>query len=516
LAVAVRSQERPPFWRDVTVLKWLAQIVVLALVLLFFKILGGEASKNFARSDISFGFDWLGNPPGFSIREGIDLQPDSGIRALAVGGLNTLRVAFSGIIAATILGTVIGVARLSKNFIVNKLASFYIETIRNVPLLLQIFFWQVLLISQPGLTEGSVGSKIISISNKGVASIWVFPSTGFWPWLMIFAGGVYLSRRIARQRRTFQEETGESGRPGLFGFLTLLGVAIVGWFIHPLLSFLSILWDGIGDAIGAIPSATISLLIAGAAIAAAAIWIKRFLDSKRTPAGLGKLTDDDIFRMIFAGVSALIIVWIAFKVGGAVVSKPDGTDASVAAVLRDSFSNIFYWFGDKFTGEAGSPLAVSKPAVEIRGTGGFVQYANTGILATVPFFSVWVAVTLYTASFIAEIIRGGILAVAKGQTEASQALGLRRGQYLRLIILPQAFRIILPPLGNQYLNLAKNTSLGTAVAFGEIVAVGSTLMNQTGQSLPIVLVWMAFYLTLSLSLSGVVNYYNRRMALVER
>ncbi|GBE25236.1 putative glutamine ABC transporter permease protein GlnM [bacterium BMS3Bbin02] len=497
-------------------LKWLAQVGVLALVLLFFRILGGEAAKNFARSDISFGFDWLGDPPGFSIREGIDLQPNSGIRALAVGGLNTLRVAFSGIIAATILGTIIGVARLSKNFIVNKLAGFYIETIRNVPLLLQMFFWQVLLMAQSSLTEGDVGSRIFSVSNKGVASIWVFPSTGFWPWFLIFLGGVYLSRKVARKRRTYQEDTGENGHPGLFGILTLLGIALVGWLVHPLLGFLSILWDGIGDLIGAIPAATVSLLIAGAAIVAAVVWIKRFLDSKRTPAGLGKLTDDDIFRMIFAGVSALFVVWIAFKVGGAVIAKPDGTDASVAAVLRDSFANIFYWFGDKFTGEAGSPLSVSKPAIELRGTGGFVQYADTGILATVPFFSVWIAVTLYTASFIAEIIRGGILAVAKGQTEASQALGLRRGQYLRLVILPQAFRIILPPLGNQYLNLAKNTSLGTAVAFGEIVAVGATLINQTGQSLPIVIVWMAFYLILSLSLSGVVNYYNRRMALVER
>ncbi len=516
MAVVVRSQERPPFWRDATVLKWLAQIAVLVMVLLFFKILGGEASKNFARSDISFGFGWLGDPPGFSIREGIDLQPNSGIRALAVGGLNTLRVAFSGIVAATLLGTVIGVARLSKNFIVSKLASFYIETIRNVPLLLQMFFWQVLLQSRSSLTEESVGTKLFDVSNKGIASTWVFPSTGFWPWLLIMIGGFYLARKVARTRRKYQEDTGEDGHPGLFGLLTILGVAIVGWFVHPLLSFLSILWDGIGNLIGAVPAATVSLLIAGLAVAGAAIWIKRFLDTKRTPAGLGKLTDDDIFRMIFAGVSALVIVWIAFKVGGAIINKPDGTDASVAAVLRDGLANIFYWFGDKFTGEAGSPLAISRPVVEVRGTGGFIQYGTTGILATVAFASVWIAVTLYTAAFIAEIIRGGILAVAKGQTEASQALGLRRSQYLRLIVLPQAFRIILPPLGNQYLNLAKNTSLGTALAFGEIVAVGSTLMNQTGQSLPIVLVWMAFYLTLSLSLSGVVNYYNRRMALVER
>ena len=516
MAVTVRTQERPPFWRDATVLKWLAQLGVLALVLLFFRILGNEASENFRRSNISFGFDWLGSPPGFAVREGFDLQPDSGLRIMAVGALNTLRVAFSGIIAATILGTVIGIARLSSNFIVSKLAGLYVETIRNIPLLLQIFFWQALLISRPGLTEDTIGTKLFSVSNKGIASTWVFPSTGFWPWLMIVAFGIYLARKVAKKRRARQDATGEAGHSGLFAFLTVLGVAIVGWFAHPILGFLSGLWDGIGDAIGGIPSGLVSAGLAALAVAAAAWWIKRFLDSKRTPAGLGKFTDDDIFRIIFAGFSAVVAVWIAFKLGSTDLTKPSGEVANVAEILRDGIANLFHWFADKFTGNSGAPLVVQQPVVELRGTGGFVQYGTTGILATVAFFSVWVAVTLYTASFIAEIVRGGILAVAKGQTEASQALGFKRGQYLRLIILPQAFRIILPPLGNQYLNLAKNTSLGTAVSFAEIVAVGSTLMNQTGQSLPIVLVWMIFYLTLSLSLSAVVNWYNRRMALVER
>jgi general L-amino acid transport system permease protein len=132
------------------------------------------------------------------------------------------------------------------------------------------------------------------------------------------------------------------------------------------------------------------------------------------------------------------------------------------------------------------------------------------------FFGVWVGVTLYTASFIAEIVRGGILAVAKGQSEAGLALGLKRGQLLRMIILPQAFRIILPPIGNQYLNLGKNTSLGIAVGYAEVTAVGQTLFNQTGATVQVVLIWMGFYLTVSLTLSAIVNWYNRRVALVER
>ena len=163
----------------------------------------------------------------------------------------------------------------------------------------------------------------------------------------------------------------------------------------------------------------------------------------------------------------------------------------------------------------GAPLDPQKAAVVVRGAG-FFNYGTTGQVMSIPFFAVWFGVTLYTASFIAEIVRGGVLAVPRGQTEASQAVGFTRSQLLRLIILPQAFRIIMPPMGNQYLNLFKNTSLGIAVGFADIVGVGLTILNQTGQSLPVVLIWMGFFLTGSLLISAVVNYYNRRMMLVER
>jgi general L-amino acid transport system permease protein len=157
-----------------------------------------------------------------------------------------------------------------------------------------------------------------------------------------------------------------------------------------------------------------------------------------------------------------------------------------------------------------------RPEVILRGGAEIPQYGESGMIVSIPFFAIWTGVTLYTAAFIAEIVRGGILAVPRGQTEAAMAMGLKRSQYLRQIILPQAFRIILPPLGNQYLNLAKNTSLGLAVAYADIVAVGFTIINQTGQSLPVVIVWMAFFLIMSLTLSAIVNYYNRKLQLVER
>ena len=135
---------------------------------------------------------------------------------------------------------------------------------------------------------------------------------------------------------------------------------------------------------------------------------------------------------------------------------------------------------------------------------------------TIGFAAVFFGVVFYTSAFIGEIVRGGILAVPKGQTEAASAVGLSRAQSLRHIILPQAIRIILPPMGNQYLNLTKNTSLAIAVGYSDIVQVGQTVYNQTGKTLPVVAVWMLFYLATSLTISVVVNYYNVRMKLVER
>ncbi|MCP4304822.1 MAG: ABC transporter permease subunit [bacterium] len=311
------------------------------------------------------------------------------------------------------------------------------------------------------------------------------------------------------------EETGKEAYSLTYAFGTVALFGLVGWFIHPILGFLSGVWDAIGDFIGGLPSSTVSVVIAAAGLLGAAWWIRQFFESRRTPAGFGKMTDDDIFRIVFAGLVGLGVALVGFALGGASIETPGGDVLTVAELIRNGFSNGFHWFADKFTGDSGGPISFSQANVEVRGAG-FTQFGTDGIIITPPFFAVWVGVTLYTAAFIAEIVRGGILAVSKGQTEAAQAVGLKRSQYLRLIILPQAFRIILPPMGNQYLNLAKNTSLGLAVAFADIVAVGFTAINQTGQSLPVVLVWMAFFVTMSLIISGIVNYYNRKLKLVER
>ena len=526
MTVEVRQHQKTPLWRNATVLKWTSQIVVLLGVVFLFIALGARAFENFEQSDITFGWDWLSTPTGVQIREGIDTLPDSGARAITVGIVNTLRVAISGIVVATLLGTIIGIARLSSNWIVSKLATVYIESIRNVPLLVQIFFWSALAVGLPSLLAEDVGTYWFKTSNKGFAFAWIFPDGGFWPWMVFVIVGILVGRNLLKRRRRHQEETGQLGHGGRYMTAAIVVFAVIGWFAWPVLSFLEPVLEGIETFVGNFPPIIVPIVTAVAAIGASAWWIRSFFESRRTPAGFGKMTDDDWFRVIFAGLAGIVIAVVAFVIGGVSLKTVAGEVLTVAELTIVALSNAFGWLGAKFNSadantviegiRSGGPLVFERPEVILAGGAEIPQYGSTGMVITVPFFAIWTGVTLYTASFIAEIVRGGILAVPKGQTEAAMALGLKRSQYLRQIILPQAFRIILPPLGNQYLNLAKNTSLGIAVAFADIVAVGVTIINQTGQSLPVVLVWMAFFLTVSLSLSAVVNYYNRRMQLVER
>ncbi|TFH42435.1 MAG: hypothetical protein E4H01_13480, partial [Lysobacterales bacterium] len=206
MTVQVREQQKTPLWRNAAVLKWAVQLFVLLLVIFFFALLGRRAAENFNSRGTTFDWDWLTDPSDFLIREGIDLDPDSGIRALTVGAINTLRVAISGIIAATLIGTMIGVARLSGNWIVSKLAAFYIETIRNVPLLVQIFFWQAVIFTLPSLVEADIGEYWFKASNKGFGFAWFSWNGGFLPWVAFLIGGVFAGRYVSRWRRRIQED----------------------------------------------------------------------------------------------------------------------------------------------------------------------------------------------------------------------------------------------------------------------------------------------------------------------
>lgn len=496
---------RPPLWRDATVLKWVSQVIVLALVIAALLFLARQAGDNLEARSIPTGFDFIEDPPGIQLSEGIDTRPATGGRALWVGMVNTLRLAAAGIVFATILGVIVGLARLSSNWIVNKVASIFIETIRNIPLLVQIIFIFTIFttLGSVDLDSGPINGWF-HLTNKGLSIPRIFGLNGSFQFFAFMIVGMVAAGFVHRIRTRVQDETGSITYPVLSALGVLLVFAVVGWFAHPVMGFLGPVFGLIADIFDNLPEAVLQIGIAVLAIGAAILWVRRFLASMTSGGGRAKLTDDDWFRIIFALVGGVVVALAAVLIWPGLASWFLNSG-------RDFFTLLDTRFG---SGNGGQPFSGARP--DIVKPGNFANYGVNGLTLTPFFAAVFLGVVLYTAAFIGEIVRGGILAVPKGQTEAANALGLRRGQSLRHIILPQAFRIILPPLGNQYLNLTKNTSLAIAVGYSDIVQVGQTLYNQTGRTLPVVAIWMLFYLACSLSISVVVNFFNVRLKLVER
>jgi general L-amino acid transport system permease protein len=367
------------------------QVVVVALVGVVVWYLVSNTARNLEARRIASGFAYFWREAGLPIGETmISYQPsDNYFRALVVGMLNTLRVAIIGIVLATILGTLIGIARLSKNWLLAKLASVYVEVMRNLPLLLQLLFWYSLLQALPAPRASLNPVPGVFLSVRGLRFPWIdwLPEYEFVLGAMIVGiVATYVYRRWARRR---QDATGQQS---------------------PVLAV------GLGLIVG-LPLAVFLLL--------------------------------------------------------------------------------------------GAPLTIEVP--EMRGFN-FVG----GLVITPEFAALLLGIVTYTAAFIAEIVRSGILAVSWGQTEAAASLGLKRGQALRLIILPQAMRVIIPPMTSQYLNVTKNSSLAVAIGFPDIVSVANTILNQTGQAIEGIASIMAFFLAVSLSISMFMNWYNRRIALRER
>jgi general L-amino acid transport system permease protein len=368
------------------------QILVIGGVALVVWYLVSNTIHNLETRKIAAGFAFLQRESGFAIGESlIDFSPsDTYLRALWVGLLNTLRVAVIGVILATILGALIGVARLSRNWLLARAASIYVEFIRNIPLLLQLFFWWAIFRDiLPGTRQAMNPLPGVFLSNRGVfLPVPASQPVHIWMWVALgLAIVVALAiRRWARQR---QDLTGQ-----------------------------------------------------------------------QFPAG-----------------------WIAT---GLIVGLP----------------LVVFLAG-------GAPAQMDWP--EIRGFN-FVG----GVTLTPEFAALLIGLITYTAGFIAEIVRAGIVAVSHGQTEAALALGLKRGQVLRRVVLPQALRVIVPPMTSQYLNLTKNSSLAVAIGYPDIVSIANTTLNQTGQAVEGIAIIMAVYLTFSLSISAFMNWYNKRIALVER
>jgi general L-amino acid transport system permease protein len=369
------------------------QIIAIAALVFFFYTIVNNALTNLEARGISTGFDFLSQEAGFGI--GLTLieynETYSYGRTFMVGLLNTALVSFLGIILATVIGFVMGIARLSSNWLVSRLAAVYIEIFRNVPLLLQIFFWYF-------------------------AVLQALPS--------------------ARQSLSLGEAI----------FLNVRGL----YFPAPVFE------AGSGVVIGALILGIIATLVVG-------IWAKnkQKLTGQQTP-------------MVRIGLLLCIVLPV-----------------------------IVYFV-------MGSPISADYPALK-----GFNFKGGISIIPELA--ALLLALSIYTASFIAEIVRSGINAVNHGQTEAAMSLGLPRSRTLKLVIIPQALRIIIPPLTSQYLNLTKNSSLAMAIGYPDLVSVfAGTTLNQTGQAIEIIAMTMGVYLTLSLLTSALMNIYNRKVALVER
>jgi general L-amino acid transport system permease protein len=499
----------------VVVIKWATQLGILVGLLWLGYVVITQATSNLRATGIPFSWDFLGEPLGVKLGEGFNTDPESGLEALAVGMVNMLRVTWSGVIAATILGTVIGISRLSSNWIVSRIANAYIEFFRNIPLLVQILFWQALIVGLlPDLTPEMEGSGWLFASPKGIAIPWLTPLAGRWQYTVVLIVGVVVARWVYRRRLALQEREGHDTHAFAWSIGTFAVFLVGGWFAHPAAGVLGWLFTALAWVAGVAPVIGLQLVLAALAVALAARYIVRYLRRLRSPAGMAKLSDDDYFRLAVAAVVGLgAMLFFVSGAGQATLSSVMGR--TLWYQMNWGFEPLFDFLASRFDFSGGNPLRFTLPEVVVPTR--FPQYSHdVGKALTPGFLAVWLGVTLYTAAFIAEIVRAGIMAVPRGQGEAAKAVGLRGGQALRLVVLPQAFRIILPPLGSQYLNLAKNTSLGIAVAYADIVQVGQTIFNQEGQALAVFIFWMGFYSLVSLILSGIVNYYNRNMALVER
>ena len=391
-AAAAPAGRRVAPWNDERLRAIGLQAITLVLVLALLAYLAVNAVDNLHRQGIATGFDFLGREASFAITTAlIPYSPaDTYARALLVGLLNTLLVAALGILFATLLGVALGLARLSTNWLLNRLALVYVEIMRNTPLILQLFlWWDLLRLSTP-------------------------PPHQAWEPL-----------------------------PGLY--ISLRGVFFPVPVYDPLYAWMAV------------------ALVLGIA---AAVWLRSWARRRQARTGYPVPAG-------WLGLALLLLLpAIVFLAGGA----PHLLD--IPHPTRFDFSG--------------------------------------GRSITPEFAALLVALVAYTAAFIGEIVRGGVLAVKSGQSEAAAALGLTRGQALRLVVLPQAVRVIIPPLTSEYLNLAKNSSLAVAIGFPELFSVTNTIANQTGQAIETMAIVSATYLAISLSISLLMNLYNRSMALVER
>jgi len=383
---------RPAPWRDAKIRGIAYQVAFVAAVVGFIGFLVYNTAANIGRLNIPIGFGFLQREAAFGIGESlIDYSPaDTYARAFLVGLTNTLHVAALGVVLATILGTLMGLARLSRNWLVSKLAQVYVETFRNIPLALQLFFWWGLLNKlAPGPRQAWQILPGVFVSNRGIAYPMPLANPAYRWVAAAFCVGFIATFGFRRWAKRRQAATGQQMPTG---------------------------WIALG---------------------------------------------------LIAGLPA--VVFLAF----------------------------------------GAPFVLEVPALK-----GF--NFSGGDAMSPEFAALLIGLVVYTGTFISEIVRAGILAVSWGQSEAAMALGLRSAQRMRLVVLPQALRVIIPPMTSQYLSLTKNSSLAVIIGFPDLVSIANTTINRTGQAIEGITLIMAVYLVISLAISLAMNLYNRAVALVER
>jgi general L-amino acid transport system permease protein len=380
-------------WRNEQTRGILIQIFVLAGFFALFSWLISNVISNFASLNKGFGFDFLLLPAGYDINQTLIeyTNRSTHLQAAVVGLLNTFLVAAVGVVLATLLGFILGVARLSRNWLVSKLAYIYIEFTRNVPVLLHILLWHGIIINtMPHPRNALTIGEVLFLTNRGLYVPKPIAETGIWLVWLGFVAALFFSVGFARYARARQHQSGVQ--------LPVFRVNLAICILLPLLAFFA----------------------------------------------------------------------------------------------------------------AGQPISLSFPALK-----GF--NFRGGIQLPPEFVALTFALSIYTAAFIGEIVRAGIIAVDKGQREAAEAIGLRPSQVMNEVILPQARRIIIPPLTSQYLNLTKNSSLAIAIGYMDILAtLGGITLNQTGREMETMLMVMGIYLIISLLISAFMNWYNSRVRLVGR
>ena len=487
----------------------LYQIIVGGLVVAFFYWIVVNTAQNLAAQNKTTGFDFLFRTAGFDIS--FTLFPWSRTsfywQAFLAGLLNTLLVAVIGIFFATLLGFTLGIARLSSNWLIARVATVYIETIRNIPLLLQLFFWYfAVLKAMPAVRNSFELPLDVFINQRGLMVPRPMPD-GEFIWVLL-AIAISVIAAIAVGIWATRERTATGRYPALVVQAAKIADAVVTFLVAALaFTLLSQFVPVLAN------SPAIAWVVA---LVAAVASLTRFAPYSRAVVAFAItfVILASLLRAMFPGwppfaidlgaaVAGLVMGWISLE--GTLRRPPSEGRFPLALLILIAVGipAVVYVV-------TGAQLAFELPVLERFNFRGGVQLPPE--LVALVF-----GLTIYTAAFIAENVRGGIRSVNKGQTEAAQSLGLKEGDRLRLVIVPQAMRVIVPPLTSQYLNLTKNSSLGAAIGYPELVNVFTgTTLNQTGKAIEVIALTMAVYLTFSLLTSAFMNWYNGRVAMVER